>query len=175
MPSKTTNYDRDAFKTLVETVKGAGWEFSGGQVVQRFTNAARDERGEETVTFTLPGTGARLRVTCPDRTRRCLCRFGLVVPLDEGLGFGCDNLTFVGDLCDVHHAIARRHVSPYLTPEAEPNLILHGRVPRDFDENDLVEAFTACERAGREADRCHTLIYDIFKRFGDPDSDRISD
>lgn len=119
-----------------------------GRPAAAITTATAQEGAVGERFYTHRTTEASLSLQVPDYgTPPGLLTAFLDHPLDPCLARACDASgdAFSARLCRAHHAIAAAHATAYITPVADPELILRVHIPPDYSEHVLCETIEALD------------------------------
>lgn len=134
---------------------------TGGSPAAAVTAATAQEGAVGELFYTHRTTDAALSLQFPDDgTPPGLLTAFLDQPLDPCLARACDASgdAFSAGLCRAQHAIAAIHATAYITPVADPELILRVHVPLDYSEHMLHETIAALDAITVAVKELHDAI-----------------
>ena len=152
-------HDSAFYRTVIEhLVDDCPWDGRDGAVrPDEVAATAADPTGVAELQLTHLLTDAELYCKLPDPGEGAAAHLVLYQGLDralDGTGDASDD-GFVEALSSAHETIAGVHASEYVTPVADPTVILEARVPYSYTEGQLYSMMTAISATALRVQRLH--------------------
>lgn len=152
-------HDSAFYRTVIEhLVDDCPWDGRDGDVrPDEVAATAADPTSVAELQLTHLLTDAELYCKLPDPGEGAAAHVVLYQGLDralDGTGDASDD-GFVEALSSAHETIAGVHASEYVTPVADPTVILEARVPYSYTEGKLYSMMTAISATALRVQRLH--------------------
>jgi hypothetical protein len=158
MTPRLDQHDREQYQTvLTRLTSDYPWLLSDPQSVsEAISRATGLDSGVGELHLSHAFTDASLYTRLPDLHGDNLMSLTMYHPLDRNAPSVEDG--FLGSLAQSHKTIAAIYGNDYIEPVADPTVVLHGVVPREYTEGNLSSMMTAISAVALRVQRLHDDI-----------------